>query len=154
MARSLRHCAGCRTGDIEGDWAYLESGRHREIPGAWSLGCWDRAGEASLNSRSLGCRSCSCLPDAHLLCITDQLPVSIDRQHAHIKHTLTPSSSPQKIDHQPTKTKEHHRSSPEDPLILLRPSLHHPNRIPRNTQCISHTIQLLLRALQNLPLLP
>lgn len=56
--------------------------------------------------------------------------------------------------HQPTKPKENHTSRPEDPFILLRSPLHHPDSFPADPQCIRHTVQSLLRALQNLLLLP
>lgn len=56
--------------------------------------------------------------------------------------------------HQPTKPKENHTSRPEDPFILLRSPLHHPDSFPADPQRIRHTVQSLLRALQNLLLLP
>jgi hypothetical protein len=46
--------------------------------------------------------------------------------------------------HQPTEQEEDYDASPEYPLILLRPPLHHSNRIPTNPQRISHSINPLL----------
>lgn len=64
------------------------------------------------------------------------------------------SHSPQVMYHQPTKPKENHTSRPENPLILLRPPLHHPNSFPTDPQSIRDAVQSLLRPLQNLFLLP
>lgn len=63
-----------------------------------------------------------------------------------------PPALPQIMQHQPTKQKENHHARPKYPLILLRPPLHHPNRIPANPQRIRHIVQPPLRALEHLAL--
>lgn len=57
------------------------------------------------------------------------------------------------MQYQPAKSKENHHPSPKYPLILLRPPLNHPNRIPTDSQRVRHTIQSFLRSLQDLFLL-
>jgi hypothetical protein len=67
-----------------------------------------------------------------------------------------PSSiiSSQIMQHKPAKAKEYQHTRPENPLILFRPPLNHAYRVTTHTQRVRHTIQSLLRPLQNLPLLP
>ena len=72
--------------------------------------------------------------------------------HLYFKHAQP--LLPQIMYYQPTKQEEYYHAGPEYPLVLLRPPLHHPNRIPTNPQRISHTINPLLCPLQHLPLLP
>ena len=72
------------------------------------------------------------------------------------RETTSPTNQrilPQIPQHQPAKPKKYNHASPEYPLILLRPPLHHANRVPTNPQRIRYTIQLALRALQHLALM-
>jgi hypothetical protein len=62
------------------------------------------------------------------------------------------SRLPQIMQHQQTKQEKHDNPRPENPLILLRPSLHHPYRVPTDTKGIRHIIQPPLRPLQYLAL--
>jgi len=62
-------------------------------------------------------------------------------------------TSPQISQHQPDKDNKHTDSRPEYPLILLRPPLHHLDRISTNPKRIRNTVQLLLRTLEHLSLL-
>ena len=63
------------------------------------------------------------------------------------------ASSSQEMYHKPTKGYEYHHSTPEYPLILLRPPLHHSYRITTDSQCIRHTVQFSLCPFQHLTLL-
>lgn len=53
----------------------------------------------------------------------------------------------------PAKQEKENDTTPENPLVLLRPSLHLPNRISAYTESIGHTIQSPLGPLQHFPLL-
>lgn len=57
------------------------------------------------------------------------------------------------MQHRPAEQEEYQHSNPENPLILLSPSLHHPNRIPAHAQRIGNTVQSPLRTLEDFPLL-
>lgn len=48
--------------------------------------------------------------------------------------------SPQEMQNGPAEQEKENDTTPENPLILLRPSLHHPNSVPAHTQGISHAI--------------
>jgi len=61
--------------------------------------------------------------------------------------------SPQPSQHEVHKDDEHNNPTPKDPLVLLRPPLHHAHRISTDPQRRPNTIQLPLRALQDLPLI-
>jgi hypothetical protein len=63
-------------------------------------------------------------------------------------------SSPQIVYNQPAEQEEHNNATPEYPLVLLRPPLHHANRIPTDPQRIRDSIQPSLRSLQHFSLLP
>lgn len=58
------------------------------------------------------------------------------------------------MQHRPAKHEKHDDPHPKNPLVLLRPPLNHPDRVPRNPQRVPHRIQPPLRRLQYLPLLP
>lgn len=58
------------------------------------------------------------------------------------------------MQHCPTEQKENYDAAPEYPLVLLRPSFNHPDRVPADPQRIRNTVQPPLRALEHLPLLP
>jgi len=57
------------------------------------------------------------------------------------------------VQHCPAEQEEYQHSNPENPLILLSPSLHHPNRIPADPERVGNTIQSPLRTLEDFPLL-
>jgi len=57
------------------------------------------------------------------------------------------------VQHSPTKQEENNNSTPENPLILPRAPLHHPNRIPAHTERIRNTIQSSLCPFQYFTLL-
>lgn len=57
------------------------------------------------------------------------------------------------MQHQPTEQEENHHASPKDPLILLRPSLNHPDGIATDPQRVANAVQLPLGILHDLPLL-
>ena len=57
------------------------------------------------------------------------------------------------MNHPPTKPHKHHHAHPENPLILPRPPLHHPDRIPTDPQCVRNAVQPFLCPLEDLSLL-
>ena len=61
--------------------------------------------------------------------------------------------SPEELQHKVDKHAKHQNSAPEDPLVLFRPPLHHPDRVSRNPHRSTDRIQLPLRPLQHLPLI-
>lgn len=54
---------------------------------------------------------------------------------------------------QPAEQEEHYHPRPEYPLVLPRPPLNHAYRVARDAQRVAHRVQLLLRRLEDLPLL-
>jgi hypothetical protein len=57
------------------------------------------------------------------------------------------------VQHSPTKQEENNNSTPENPLILPRAPLHHPDRIPAYAERVRNTIQSSLSTFQYLALL-
>lgn len=57
------------------------------------------------------------------------------------------------MQHGPAKQEEQDHTPPEHPLVLLRPSLYHPDRVPADPQCVRNAVQPTLRPLEYLALL-
>lgn len=57
------------------------------------------------------------------------------------------------MQYRPAEQEKYQHPNPENPLILLSPSLHHSNRIPADSERVGNTIQSPLRTLENFPLL-
>jgi hypothetical protein len=64
-----------------------------------------------------------------------------------------PCSSPQVVYDEPAEQEEDDDPTPEYPLVLFRPPLHHPNGVSTDPQGIGNSIQSSLGTLQYLPLL-
>jgi hypothetical protein len=52
----------------------------------------------------------------------------------------TSNGSPQVVQHQPAEQEKYNNAGIKDPLVLLRPSLNHSNRITANTEGVCHRI--------------
>jgi len=61
--------------------------------------------------------------------------------------------SPEPLQHEVDKDAKHQHSAPEDPLVLFRSPLHHPDSVARNPHSGTNGVQLPLRSLQHLPLI-
>jgi hypothetical protein len=60
---------------------------------------------------------------------------------------------PEKVQHRPAEQKKYHHTTPKDPFVLLRPSLHPPDRLAAHSQRVGYAVQPPLRAFEDLPLL-
>jgi len=62
-------------------------------------------------------------------------------------------SSAKEMYNQPTEQEEDNDASPEYPLVLLRPPLHHAYCVPTYAECVCNSVQPLLGAFEHVSLL-